>query len=74
MIPYSVWASMQKLCAYDVRKAPIRDLVISIHKTRGFERQTTHTIVLQKGVKRIAVNQPRPKFLCMCKASPLDRA
>ena len=34
---------MQKACAYDVRKALIRDLLISIHKTRGFEWQTAHT-------------------------------
>ena len=33
----------QKACAFDVRKAPIRDLLISIHKTRGFEWQTAHT-------------------------------
>ena len=35
--------TVQKSCAYDVRKAPIRDLVISIHNTGGFERQTTLT-------------------------------
>ena len=34
---------MLKVCAYDVRKAPIRDLLISIHKTRDFEWQTAHT-------------------------------
>ena len=34
---------MQKACEYDVRKALIRDLLISIHKTRGFEWQTAHT-------------------------------
>ena len=34
---------MQKACAYDVRKVPIRDLLISINKTRGFEWQTAHT-------------------------------
>ena len=32
-----------KACAYDVRKVPIRDLLISIHKTRDFESQTAHT-------------------------------
>ena len=35
--------TVQKACAYDVRKALIRDLLISIHKTRGFEWQTAHT-------------------------------
>ena len=39
---------MQKACPYDVRKAPIRDLLISIHRTRSFEWQTAHT----KGVSR----------------------
>ena len=34
---------MQKACAYDVRKALIRDRLISIQKTRGFEWQTAHT-------------------------------
>ena len=34
---------MQKAFAYDVRKALIRDLLISIQKTRGFEWQTAHT-------------------------------
>ena len=34
---------MLKVCAYNVRKAPIRDLLISIHKTRDFEWQTAHT-------------------------------
>ena len=34
---------MLKACAYDIRKAPIRDLLISIHKTRDFEWQTAHT-------------------------------
>ena len=32
-----------KACAYNVRKAPIRDLLISMHKTRDFEWQTAHT-------------------------------
>ena len=35
--------TVQKACAYDVRKAPINDLLIFIHKTRGFEWQTTQT-------------------------------
>ena len=35
--------TVQKPCAYDVRKAPIHDLLISIHKTRDFEWQTAHT-------------------------------
>ena len=35
--------TVQKARAYDVRKAPFRDLLISIHKTRGFEWQTAHT-------------------------------
>ena len=34
---------MQKACAYDVRKAVIRDLLISIYKTGGFKWQTAHT-------------------------------
>ena len=34
---------MLKACAYNIRKAPIRDLLISIHKTRDFEWQTAHT-------------------------------
>ena len=33
----------KRACAYDVRKAPIHDLLTSIHKTRGFEWQTAHT-------------------------------
>ena len=38
-----VRSQCKKACAYDVRKALIRDLLISIHKTRGFEWQTAHT-------------------------------
>ena len=32
----------KRACAYDIRKVPIRDFLISIHKTRGFEWQTAH--------------------------------
>ena len=32
-----------KACAFYVGKAPIRDLLMSIHKTRDFEWQTAHT-------------------------------
>ena len=35
--------TVHKACAYDIRKLPIHDLLISIHKTRGFEWQTAHT-------------------------------
>ena len=34
---------MQKAWADDVKKAPIRNLLISVHETRGFEWQTAHT-------------------------------
>ena len=34
---------MLKACSYDVRKALIRDLLISFKKTRDFEWQTAHT-------------------------------
>ena len=43
---------VKKSSAYDVRKAPIGDLVISIHKTRSFEWQTAHT----KWCQEIAVS------------------
>ena len=50
---------MQKACAYDVRNAPIHDLLIPIHKTRGFEWQTAHT----KGCQENRCGLPSNAFL-----------
>ena len=43
-----------KKWADDVRKVPIRDLLLSIHKTRGFDWQTAHT----KGCQEIGCDFP----------------
>ena len=62
-----VSSQCKKACAYDVRKAPFRDLLISIHKTRGFEWQTAHTNGCQEN--RCASRWPKtfiyvqPQFL-----------
>ena len=55
-----------KACAYDVRKAPIRDLLISIHKTRDFEWQTAH----KKGCQENRCVRPAAAYLAISLLQP----
>ena len=62
--------TVQKLCAYDVRKAPIHDLPLSVHKTRGFEWQTAY----MKGCREnsCAPKKKKAELTLFCASSTIE--